>query len=435
MITDPPAPEPARTSRRWSDLLRVMTARPRRAGLGEHMRTLSIGGRIVRVAVREGNPDWPPLLLCNGIGASLELFQPFVDALDPQRGVIRFDMPGIGGSPAPVVPYHLVTLPSLLSGLLDQLGYEQADVLGISWGGGLAQQFAASRPARVRLLVLVATGPGALMVPGHPRVLLRMLTPRRHRDPGHAARIAGELYGGSVRDDPALARDLLHATTTRLGPSTGYYYQLLSSIAWTSLPRLPRLRPPTLILAGDDDPIIPLINARIMHRLIPRSELVHLSRRPPRAGHGRRTHGTDRGGIPHRRQEPRLTQVVSTHLGESLGTDFFSVREQFTDEQWEHFITVRRFADEEVVPVIGPYWERAEIPWPLVRRLPELGIVGEDIKGYGCAGMSPMACGLVTMELHRGDGSLGVVPRRACGPGHAVDRDVRLGGAEGAVAA
>ena len=103
-----------------------------------------------------------------------------------------------------------------------------------------------------------------------------------------------------------------------------------------------------------------------------------------------------------------MTQVTSMHLGESLGTDFFSVREQFTDEQWSHFITVRRFVDEEVVPVVGPYWERAEICWPLVRRLPELGIVGEDIKGYGCAGMSPMACGLVTMELHRGDGSLGV---------------------------
>jgi glutaryl-CoA dehydrogenase len=102
-----------------------------------------------------------------------------------------------------------------------------------------------------------------------------------------------------------------------------------------------------------------------------------------------------------------MTQVASEHLGESLGTDFFSVREQFTDEQWSHFITVRRFVNEEVVPVIGPYWERAEIPWPLVRRLPEFGIV-EDIQGYGCPGMSPMACGLVTMELHRGDGSLGV---------------------------
>ena len=103
-----------------------------------------------------------------------------------------------------------------------------------------------------------------------------------------------------------------------------------------------------------------------------------------------------------------MTQATSAHLGESLGTDFFFVREQFTDEQWLHFITVRQFVDEEVIPVVGPYWERAEICWPLIRRLPELGIVGEDIKGYGCAGMSPMACGLVTMELHRGDGSLGV---------------------------
>jgi glutaryl-CoA dehydrogenase len=130
-----------------------------------------------------------------------------------------------------------------------------------------------------------------------------------------------------------------------------------------------------------------------------------------------------------------MTQATSAHLGESLGTDFFSVREQFTDEQWEHFIAVRRFVDEEVVPVVGPYWERAEICWPLVKRLPELGIVGEDIKGYGCAGMSPMACGLVTMELHRGDGSLGVFLGVHAGLAMKLNRDVRLGGAEGALAA
>jgi poly(3-hydroxyalkanoate) depolymerase len=236
------------------------------------MRIVTVGGRALRVSVREGTPAWPPLLLCNGIGVSLELLQPFVEALDPRRPVIRFDMPGIGGSPAPVVPYHLATLPSLLAGLLDQLGYEQADVLGISWGGGLAQQFALSRPDRVRRLVLVATAPGALMVPGHPRVLLRMLTPRRHRNPAYAARIAGELYGGSARENPLVARDLLHATT-RLGSARGYFYQLISTVGWTSLPLLPRLRPPTLILAGDDDPIIPMVNARIMRRLIPRSQL------------------------------------------------------------------------------------------------------------------------------------------------------------------
>jgi poly(3-hydroxyalkanoate) depolymerase len=275
------------------------------------MRTLRVHGRVLRVAVRDGNPGWPPLLLCNGIGASLELLQPFVDALDPQRGVIRFDMPGIGGSPAPVVPYHLHTLPPLLAGLLDELGHEQADVLGISWGGGLAQQFALSRPRRVRRLVLVATGTGALIVPGNPRVRLMMGPPRRHREPGYAAQIAGELYGGSARRDPAVARDLLHLTS-RLGPARGYYYQLLSGIGWTSLPQLRRLQPPTLILAGDDDPIIPLVNARIMHRLIPRTTLrVYCGGHLELAADPERIASVVEAFLS--REEPGMTQVASEH--------------------------------------------------------------------------------------------------------------------------
>jgi glutaryl-CoA dehydrogenase len=95
------------------------------------------------------------------------------------------------------------------------------------------------------------------------------------------------------------------------------------------------------------------------------------------------------------------------HLGEALATDYFGIRDQFTQEQWQRFIDTRRFVDQEVLPVINDYWESAELPWPLMRRLPELGLVGEDIEGYGCPGMSPLARGLVHMELHRGDGSLG----------------------------
>ncbi len=95
------------------------------------------------------------------------------------------------------------------------------------------------------------------------------------------------------------------------------------------------------------------------------------------------------------------------HLGDALATDYFHVRDQFTDEQWEHFISTRRFVDREVLPEINRYWEAAELPWPLMHRLAELGLLGEDIQGYGCPGMSPLARGLVNMELHRGDGSLG----------------------------
>ncbi len=95
------------------------------------------------------------------------------------------------------------------------------------------------------------------------------------------------------------------------------------------------------------------------------------------------------------------------HLGDALATDYFHVREQFTEEQWEHFIAMRRFVDHEVLPGINEYWEAAELPWPLIRRLAELDVVGEDIQGHGCPGLSPLARGLVQMELHRGDGSLG----------------------------
>jgi glutaryl-CoA dehydrogenase len=101
------------------------------------------------------------------------------------------------------------------------------------------------------------------------------------------------------------------------------------------------------------------------------------------------------------------TALPYAHLGEALATDYFHVRQQFTDEQWEHFVATRRFVDEEVLPAINEYWEAAELPWPLLRRVAELGLYGEDIQGYGCPGMSPLARGLVNMELHRGDGSLG----------------------------
>jgi glutaryl-CoA dehydrogenase len=94
-------------------------------------------------------------------------------------------------------------------------------------------------------------------------------------------------------------------------------------------------------------------------------------------------------------------------MATALATDHLLVREQISDEQWDYFMRARRFVDDEVLPVINDYWERAELPWPLFARLAELGVIGEDLQGYGCPGMSQLACGLVHMELHRGDGSLG----------------------------
>jgi glutaryl-CoA dehydrogenase len=98
---------------------------------------------------------------------------------------------------------------------------------------------------------------------------------------------------------------------------------------------------------------------------------------------------------------------LTDHLGQARATDYFFLREQLTDEQLGALRRVREFVDNEVLPEIAGYWERAEMPWTLIRRIGELGIVGEDIDGYACPGFDPIACGLVHMELNRGDGSLG----------------------------
>src|SRR5262249_51045957 len=209
--------------------------------------------------------------LMSGIGANLELLQPFVDALDPAIEVIRFDVPGTGGSPAPLLPSRPAILVCLVARMLDQLGYGQVDILGISWGGGLAQQFAVQRSRRCRRLILASTSTGALMVPGRLSVLLTMLTPRRYLDRSHLESIAAELYGGSARTHPEQVREFAH--TMHGASQRGYLYQLLSSVGWTSLPWLVLIRQPTLILCGDDDPIIPLANAKIMQRLIPDARL------------------------------------------------------------------------------------------------------------------------------------------------------------------
>ena len=147
---------------------------------------LPVLGQQIRVNVREGTGV--PLVLCNGIGASLEVLDPLVEHLDPDTTVVRFDVPGSGGSPNSPLPYGFPYLAAVLGRLLKKLGLNgEVDVLGLSWGGALAQQFAFQNPRRCRRLILVSTGTGALMVPGRPAVLAKMLTPRRFLDHDYAA--------------------------------------------------------------------------------------------------------------------------------------------------------------------------------------------------------------------------------------------------------
>ena len=216
--------------------------------------------------------DRPPLLIFNGIGANLELALPFMTALTRTDAVI-FDVPGTGLSPTPRWPYRPRRLARAALAVVEAFEYRGAlDVAGVSWGGAMAQQFARQYPGRCRRLVLASTSPGSIMVPARPRILLKMATARRYMKRGEMQRLARELYGGAFRTDPTLA--LTHARGLKVGSRRGYLYQLAAMAGWTSLPWLHRLGQPTLVLAGTDDPLVPMVNARMLARLIPNARLV-----------------------------------------------------------------------------------------------------------------------------------------------------------------
>jgi poly(3-hydroxyalkanoate) depolymerase len=235
------------------------------------IKRITVSGQELRVGVWPGERTNTPLLIFNGIGSRLELLQPFIQSLDPEREVIVFDVPGTGESPAPRLPYRLWMLALLTSRLLDVLDRERVHVMGVSWGGAIAQQFAFQKRTRCEKLILAATTPGVLMIPGKFRVLSKMASPRRFADRNHTSDHFGTLYGGEARTSP----DLLAQFASLMGPPSrrGYLFQQLALVGWSSLPLLPFLRQPTLILAGDDDPLVPLANAKIMSSLIPRCRM------------------------------------------------------------------------------------------------------------------------------------------------------------------
>jgi poly(3-hydroxyalkanoate) depolymerase len=228
-----------------------------------------VDGRELRVAhwTARRKSSQPPLLFFNGIGANIELMAPLADWM-PERDILTFDMPGVGGSPAPKLPYRAWMMARAAATLLDRRGYDIADVMGVSWGGAMAQQFALQHAPRVNRLVLVATSAGMLMVPGKISSLARMADPRRYTDPDFMRRNFRALYGGS--------EDGSDGHVSRIEPPSrrGYFYQLIAMLGWTSAPFLPLLRVPTLILMGDDDRVVPLVNGRILEALIPDARLV-----------------------------------------------------------------------------------------------------------------------------------------------------------------
>lgn len=239
-----------------------MNSTPKQSKIGVAGRRLN----IARWHEGAGRGQHRPLLMLNGIGMNLELLAPVARAL-PEREVICFDMPGIGGSPDPVLPYTIPSMALTTASLLDLLGIEQVDILGISWGGALTQQFAFQHRARTGRIVLAATASGgATMVPGNSSMLAHLSDPREYTVERTLRRNLASIYNGGGSGKVSL-------NAAKAPSPLGFSYQMMAFATWSSVPFLPLLSMPVMVMADEEDQLVPPSNAHFLHNAIPHSRI------------------------------------------------------------------------------------------------------------------------------------------------------------------
>ncbi|MFT7688434.1 MAG: poly(3-hydroxyalkanoate) depolymerase [Candidatus Azotimanducaceae bacterium] len=228
-----------------------------------------IDGIELRIASTYGEREGIPLLIFNGIGASLEILEGIMDEMPVP--CIAFDMPGVGESPLRFLGGRMKGYAKIGLSLIDSLDIEIVDVMGVSWGGGVAQEFTKRHGLRTRKLILAATSMGQVMIPPSPLVLMLMASPVRHMSSSYFKLIAPLIYGGDFRNNPALVNK--HAGRMASPSILGYLQQLVAIGGWTSVFWLHKIKQQTLVMAGTEDPVIPLINARIITKRLPNARL------------------------------------------------------------------------------------------------------------------------------------------------------------------
>ena len=209
-----------------------------------------------------------PLLLYSGIWGEVGLWERLLPHL-PGFRTIAFDPPGIGRSQMPSVPLSMWALAHFGTAVLDEFGIDSAHVLGASFGGAVAQQMAFSHPSRVRRVVLVSTSFGGFARPGKLSALWHFIHPRSYH-PERLERVAGDMFGGRLRTEPELVRSMHIKRPT---DTLAALYRMAPLLGWTSLPWLWTIRQPALVIAGDDDPVTPLVNHRIIAAMMPQARL------------------------------------------------------------------------------------------------------------------------------------------------------------------
>lgn len=234
------------------------------------------GGELLEDPMRSADRTRPSLLLVAGLGFGVWSWYRQISAFAREFVTIAFDNRGAGQSDKPDVEYTIKMMAEDAAELLRALKIERAHVLGHSMGGYIAQELALSYPDLVAGLVLVSTSFG-----GKNAVLMSAETAAQMRseleadDPEVALRRGLSLRFSDrfIAEHPDLINEFIALRRAHLPPRAAWLRQFAACLTFETESRLPSLHVPTLILTGDDDPIVPAENSRRLAARIPGSRL------------------------------------------------------------------------------------------------------------------------------------------------------------------
>lgn len=233
--------------------------------------TVDLGDYRMRVHRRQTDCGRRPLLICNGLGQAVEMLKPLMDELH-DRPLIAFDAIGAGKSTVPESCLTIQQHADLVRDMLGQMGVDEYDVLGISWGGCVAQQLAHDDPEGCRQLVLgIASAGGAVSWWGSPIAVSEILFPMRYASRAYGNLIGPWMYGGEAITTPGLYQ--AYAENTVKPSYQGYMFQVMAMCSWSSASWLHKITQPALVLSGLYDTLIPAGNQAFLACKIPGAEL------------------------------------------------------------------------------------------------------------------------------------------------------------------
>jgi pimeloyl-ACP methyl ester carboxylesterase len=219
-----------------------------------------------------------PLVLIMGLRRNLEWWYRQIPALSKHFRVIAFDNRGAGRTDQPEMDYSIRLFADDTAGLMEALGFADAHILGISMGGYIAQELAINHPGKVRRLILGCTGCGGERAVHMTQERMVKFVANKGLTPEQILRKDMELYFSDryIEENRDEIEEFIALSFRYYQPPEAFFRQFAACQAHDTADRMERISAPTLIIAGEDDPLVPPENSRILKELMPEAELIFL---------------------------------------------------------------------------------------------------------------------------------------------------------------